>query len=74
MMHRDFIYTEGLEKLHQNSVNLTHMGPDRCQIIKYSGLSDCTEEVLTSNFLLLLLYTSAVQLIERVFHLGIFLI
>jgi len=42
MMHRDFIYTEGVEKLHQNSVNLTCMGPDRCRIIKYSALSGST--------------------------------
>jgi len=26
--------------MQQNSINPTSTGPDRCQIIKYSGLSD----------------------------------
>jgi hypothetical protein len=31
--------------IQQNSVNLTHTGPDRCRIIEYSGLSysSCTD-------------------------------
>jgi hypothetical protein len=41
----------------QNSVNLTCIGLDRCQIIEYSRLSNCTYTDLSSfgNFLLLLL-------------------
>jgi hypothetical protein len=28
--------------MQQNSINPTHMAPDRCQIIERSGLSDST--------------------------------
>jgi hypothetical protein len=31
-----------IKKVQQNSVNLTCIGPDRCQIIGYSKLSDST--------------------------------
>lgn len=44
--------------LQQNSVHLTHTGLDTCKIIEHSRLSDgtCTDQVLTGNFLLLLIY------------------
>jgi hypothetical protein len=60
----------------KNSLTLTRLGLDRCQIIEYSGLSDGIYTDLSSYtvFLLLVLYSWAVQLIREVFHLDIHLL
>jgi hypothetical protein len=57
--------------IQQNVSNLTHMGPDRSQIVKYSWLSELYWlKFLQVNYLLLL-QIWAVQLIRGVFHLDI---
>lgn len=61
------------EWIQQNSINPTHVGPHKCQIIKYSGLSDGIYTDLSSYrwFFCYCSYAWTAKLIRGVFSLDI---
>jgi hypothetical protein len=55
----------------QNSINLTCMGTDRCQIVKYSSLSDTSyTDIASYRYIFLLLLCLAFTKIRGVFRFG----